>query len=283
MVFGSFIAGATSEGGGAIAFPIFTKVLQISPDDAKVFSLAIQSVGMVAASIAIIMVRVKVLWQVIAWVSLGGILGLITGLVFLADILPANMIRMLFTVLAVSLALTLVYLNFGSRFSRASMPEIENKEVIILLGVGISGGMISGLVGSGIDMVCFSALVILFRISESVATPTSVILMAIHSVAGILLQFFVLDGINEDVQRYWLAAVPVVVIGAPLGAFFCTRMQNSHIRNLLVALIVLELMSSLWILSFDTRLVVFSVSIFLMFASIMIWMSRTTTYARQID
>ena len=39
MVFGSFIAGATSEGGGAIAFPVFTKVLHVSPTDAKVFSL----------------------------------------------------------------------------------------------------------------------------------------------------------------------------------------------------------------------------------------------------
>lgn len=45
MVFGSIIAGATSEGGGAVAFPIFTKALAIAPSDAKVFSLAIQSVG----------------------------------------------------------------------------------------------------------------------------------------------------------------------------------------------------------------------------------------------
>ena len=68
MIFGSIIAGATSEGGGAIAFPVFTKVLHIPASDAKVFSLAIQSVGMVAASIAILMMRVKVLWSVIGWV-----------------------------------------------------------------------------------------------------------------------------------------------------------------------------------------------------------------------
>jgi hypothetical protein len=65
-----------------IAFPVFTKVLQISPVDAKVFSLAIQSVGMVAASIAIIMMRVRVLWRVIVWVSLGGCLGIIISSVF---------------------------------------------------------------------------------------------------------------------------------------------------------------------------------------------------------
>jgi hypothetical protein len=31
MVFGSFIAGATAEGGGAVAFPVFTKALHIAP------------------------------------------------------------------------------------------------------------------------------------------------------------------------------------------------------------------------------------------------------------
>ena len=44
MSLGSFIAGFSAEGGGAVAFPIFTKVLNIDPSDAKQFSLLIQSV-----------------------------------------------------------------------------------------------------------------------------------------------------------------------------------------------------------------------------------------------
>jgi hypothetical protein len=74
-------------------------------------------------------------------------------------------------------------------------------------------------------MLCFSVLVLLFRISESIATPTSVILMAINSVFGVLLHIYFFDGINAQVQAYWLASVPVVVVGAPLGAYFCSRMQ----------------------------------------------------------
>ncbi|MGB5770859.1 MAG: sulfite exporter TauE/SafE family protein, partial [Crocosphaera sp.] len=53
MLFGSMIAGGTSMGGGAVAFPVFTKLLHIPPHDAKIFSLAIQSVGMTAASLTI--------------------------------------------------------------------------------------------------------------------------------------------------------------------------------------------------------------------------------------
>ncbi len=283
MIFGSFIAGATSEGGGAIAFPVFTKLLHISPKDAQVFSLAIQSVGMVAASVAILMMRVKVLWEVIAWVSFGGIFGFIIGSIALTNLLAASFIRMLFTVMAVSLAVTMIYLNSGLRLRNINMPEMTRNEVVILFTVGVSGGMISALVGSGIDMLCFTVLVLLFRICEGIATPTSVIIMAIHSVFGICMQLFVFDGVNEQVRAYWLAAVPVVVVGAPLGAYLCSRMQSLHISYLLIALILLELCSSLWILSFDTKLIFFSVSLLFLFSSIMIWMSKTKTYIHQID
>jgi len=279
MIFGSIIAGATSEGGGAIAFPVFTKVLHIPPSDAKVFSLAIQSVGMLAASIAILMMRIKVLWRVIAWVSLGGVLGMLIGSLLLSPVLAPAIIRMLFTVLAVSLALTLTFLNVGFRLSQTAMPEIRIKEVGILLVVGVLGGVVSSLVGSGIDMICFSVLVLLFRVCESVATPTSVILMAINSLVGVLLHLFVLDGINAQVQAYWLVAVPVVVIGAPLGAYFCSRMHHLHIRYLLIALIFIELLSSLWILAFDVTLIAFSVSMLMLFSSLMVWMAKTKTYA----
>ncbi|HIG65800.1 MAG TPA: sulfite exporter TauE/SafE family protein [Methyloprofundus sp.] len=280
MIFGSVIAGATSEGGGAIAFPVFTKVLHIPPADAKVFSLAIQSVGMVAASIAIIMMRAKVLWRVIVWVSLGGWVGMIIGSVFLSPLLAPAMIRMLFTIMAISLAFTLIRLSTGFRLNYLKMPEITIREIAILLTVGIVGGVISGLVGSGIDMLCFSVLVLLFRISESIATPTSVILMAINSVFGVLLHIYFFDGINTQVQAYWLAAVPVVVVGAPLGAYLCSRMHYLHIRYLLIALICIELVTSLWLLYFDRKLIIFSISTLILFLAIMISMSRARCYMR---
>lgn len=279
MIFGSFIAGATSEGGGAIAFPVFTKALSIAPYDAKVFSLAIQSVGMLAASLAIYMMRIRVLWRVISWVSVGGMLGLYMGLL-LAPAIPAGIIRMLFTVLAVSLAITLASLGKNSKGYYLSMPELNGLEKMILVSLGIVGGMISGLVGSGIDMLCFSVLVLLFRISETIATPTSVILMAIHSIAGIAMQLFIFDGVSAQVINYWLAAVPVVVIGAPLGAYFCSKLHFYQIRYFLIVLISLELVSSLWLLNFDKELIMFSVLVFTLFLSAMAWMRKNKLYIR---
>ncbi len=45
MIFGSMVAGATSEGGGAVAFPVMTLALQIKPAVARDFSLMTQSCG----------------------------------------------------------------------------------------------------------------------------------------------------------------------------------------------------------------------------------------------
>jgi len=279
MIFGSFIAGATSEGGGAIAFPVFTKVLSIAPYDAKVFSLAIQSVGMLAASLTIYMMRIQVLWRVIVWVSFGGVLGLYIGLL-LAPAIPASIIRMLFTLLAVSLAITLASLDKSSKGYHLSMPELNGIERVILVSLGFVGGVISGLVGSGIDMLCFSVLVLLFRISETIATPTSVILMAVHSIAGIAMQLFVFEGVSTQVISYWLAAVPVVVIGAPMGAYFCSKLHFYQIRYVLIVLISLELISSLWLLNFDKELMIFSVLVFTLFLSAMVWMRKNKLYVR---
>ncbi|TXL13144.1 permease [Methylococcaceae bacterium HT4] len=215
--------------------------------------------------------------------SLGGIVGLLIGSVLLTPVLAPEIIRMLFTVMAVSLAFTLICISAGFRLNHINMPEINLRETGVLLMIGVVGGTISGLVGSGIDMICFSVLVLLFRISESIATPTSVILMAINSVFGVLLHICYFDGINAQVQAYWLAAVPIVVVGAPLGAYFCSRMRYLHIRYLLIALIGLELVTSLWLLDFDRTLIIFSISMLVLFLTVMVSMSRARYYVRSSE
>jgi len=248
MVFGSLIAGGTSEGGGAVAFPIFTKLLHISPVDAKIFSLAIQSVGMTAAALVIIYMGIRVEWRVIRWASLGGVLGIVVGSILLAPILSPPVLKMSFTAMITSFAVTLFALNRGERFCHTRLPLFGRRERLLLLSAGFLGGMMSGLVGNGIDMITFSFMVLLFRLSEKIATPTSVILMAINALVGFALHVFVIGGFTSEVQAYWLAAMPVVVVGAPMGAILCTFLNRMTIVWILIALIVVELISSLWLI-----------------------------------
>ncbi len=278
MIVGSFIAGATSEGGGAIAFPVFTKILHITPLDAKVFSLAIQSVGMMAATLTIIVMRVTVEWRVILWGSLGGIPGIILGSVLISPYLPANLLKMLFTVMIVSFSLTLALLNWKQRLYNISLPSFQKQEKIIILITGFFGGMMTGLVGNGIDILCFSVMVLLFRLSEKVATPTSVILMAINALIGFILHVFIIDCFTSKVETYWLAAIPVVVVGAPLGAYMCTRLNNRTIASILIGLIFLELISSLYLIPLSGTHMSICFLVFLVFLLIYYMMSGATSY-----
>ena len=265
MVFGSFIAGATSEGGGAVAFPVFTKALLIPPQDAKVFSLAIQSVGMTAATLLIIVMGLKVEWRVIRWASLAGVPGIVIGASLLAPQLPPAVIKMSFTVMVSSFAFTLFALNRGIRLCNEALPDPGRRERRLVMLAGILGGLMSGMVGNGIDIVTFSLMVLLFHISEKVATPTSVILMAINSLVGFALHAFVIGGFTPQVQDYWIAAIPVVVVGAPLGALVCSWLDRIVIARLLIGLIFIELVTSLMIIPLSAQVVLASGMMFLLF------------------
>ena len=281
MVFGSFIAGATSEGGGAIAFPVFTKLLNIPPGDAKVFSLAIQSVGMTAATLMILMMGLKVEWRIIRWASLAGLPGMLVGAVLLAPVLPPAVVKMSFTVMVTSFALTLLVLNRGIRLCHNALSHTGRQETRMVLLAGFLGGMMSGLVGSGIDIITFSLMVLLFRISEKVATPTSVILMAFNSLAGFALHAFFIGGFTPQVQDYWIAAIPVVVIGAPVGAILCSLLDRIVIARVLIGLILIELVSSLLIIQLTPDVILVSTVLFLLFSSLYGWMYQVRTYEPQ--
>ena len=60
MIFGALVAGATSEGGAAIAFPVLTLTMGVSPPIARDFSYLIQSVGMTSAAFSILFMGVKI-------------------------------------------------------------------------------------------------------------------------------------------------------------------------------------------------------------------------------
>ena len=278
MIFGSMVAGGTSMGGGAIAFPVFTKVLHVPPNEAKVFSLAIQSIGMSAASLTIVAMKSKVEWRFIRWASLGGVPGIVLGSVFLAPVLPPDVIKFSFTMMVCSFAIVLFALNRKKRQRNLAIPSWGKREQVFSLMAGLWGGVVSGLVGTGMDIVGFSIMVLLFGLCEKVSTPTSVILMAINAVVGFILhQYFVGDFV-EPVTNYWLAAVPVVVVGAPAGAILCNLMKRKTIARILMGLILIDLISSFVLIPLNAKLLCYSLCVFAICSSIYYWMYKSQIY-----
>ncbi len=265
MVAGSFIAGATSEGGGAVAFPVMTLVFKIAPAVARDFSLMIQTVGMGAATLTILAMGVPVVWRALLWCSIGGALGIVLGIEVVAPMLPPPFAKMLFLSTWLAFAVALYLINkHRAREVHEQIPLASRRDDLALFLVGIIGGTISGITGSGLDITTFSLLVLAMRVSESVATPTSVILMAINASVGFLWKSTFGEGMAPEAWDYWWACVPIVVIGAPAGARFIRDRSRLFVAGILYVSIGVQFIAGLLIIPQTRALLLFSSCAFLL-------------------
>lgn len=219
MIFGSFVAGATSEGGGSIAYPVMTLVFGISSTIARDFSLMIQSIGMTAAAFGIVYGQIQIEWLSFVCATIGGFFGIIIGLQCIAPVIPGDYTKMVFVSVFLAFAITLFRLNRQRK--RVTLLEIQNpatKDRLLFVFQGFVGGILSSMAGSGIDICTFTLLVLRYRVSEKIATPTSVCLMAVNTVIGFFWRGVVQQEILPETYKYWVCAMPAVVIGAPVGA-----------------------------------------------------------------
>ena len=283
MVFGSLVGGGTSEGGGAVAFPVFTKLLHIPAHQACLFAFAIQSVGMGSASLSILYLGIPIERRVLLWGGLGGIAGLVTSTYGIEPYLAPVLVRIAFTVMVSTLGVALLLMNRKDMVMRhLRVPVFGATEKLLILGAGFVGGMMSGLAGCGENIAVFTVMVLLFRVSEKIATPTTVILMTMVTLAGFGLHVFAVHDFDRTVTSYWLAAAPIVAVGAPLGAILCSKMSRRTIVNVLLVLIGAEFTSTVLIIPMSRRVAI-AATLSLVFFGMLNWvMSSIHAYAPRI-
>jgi uncharacterized membrane protein YfcA len=254
MAFGSFIAGSTSQGGGAVAFPVMTLGFDIDPKGARDFSMMIQSVGMTSASVAILWRRIAIEKTALVVAGIAGAGGVIIGLEFVQQWFSPNPTKVFFVSLWLAFGFALWRINrITGKIRRRHLSDTSPKAILFLAVSGFLGGMISGLLGSGLDILVFAMLVLGFRLCETVATPTSVILMAANSLVGFAWRGMGGGGepIATEIWNYWWVCVPIVAIGAPMGARFISNRGHEFVVRLLLAVIVAQFLGALFIVPFD--------------------------------
>jgi uncharacterized membrane protein YfcA len=265
MVFGSFIAGSSSEGGGAVAFPVMTLIFDFTPQVARNFSLAIQSIGMTAASYFIILKKVKVEFRYLIPVSIGGCFGIMAGTSHLVPYVHGPFAKMLFVTFWLSFAIVLFYINkIFKRDIIDELPRLSITELILLVIVGFLGGGLSSIIGSGIDILSFAYVTMRYHLSEKVATPTSVIIMAINSIVGFTMHACIINDFGSQEFNFWLVSIPVVIFGAPFGAYFINNKTRGFIANFLYWIIGIQFISALIIIQPSGQLLWFTIVAFLL-------------------
>ena len=265
MAFGSFVAGSTSQGGGAVAFPVMTLGFNIAPKGARDFSMMIQSIGMTSATVAILWRRIPIEKTALVVAGLAGALGIVFGLEVVQFWFESKPTKVFFVSLWLAFGVALWTINRVSGTVKREVLADRNPGTLICLALaGFVGGTVSGLLGSGIDIFVFAALVLGFRVCETVATPTSVILMATNSVVGFLWRLGGGGGeaIAPEIWNYWWVCIPVVAIGAPLGAHFISNRGHLFVVRLLLVVIVAQFLGAVFIVKFDGPMIALATATF---------------------
>ena len=277
MIFGSFMAGASSEGGGAIAYPVMTLVFNITPEVARNFSLAIQSIGMSAATLWIVARRIPIEKTYLFLSGIGGLAGIVGGTLWVAPLVAPSYAKMMFVSFWLSFGIALFVINhIRKRDTRRNLPVLSSYQKWELVAVGFAGGILSAIFGNGIDICTFSFVTLKYGLSEKVATPTSVVLMTSNAVVGSLMHFFVLGDMQPEAVAYWLVCIPFVVLGAPFGAYIVDKIKRITIAVLLYLIIISQFIAALFIIRPSGSLLGVSIGTFLV--GIAIFFFLTSSY-----
>ncbi|KAK5981305.1 hypothetical protein GCK32_005541 [Trichostrongylus colubriformis] len=237
MILGALVAGMTSEGGGAVAFPFMTLGLHIDPITARDFSLLMQSGfihardGMMCAMFVIVFMRVQIEQRAVLFGTIGSVPGLIIGFKYFDPLFDAAQKKMLFVSIWSSFAIALFILNSQKkRTTYKKIPAFTQWKAMVLVATGFVGGIFTAFAGSGVDICIFSMITLLFRVTEKSATPTTVVLMGLNSMVGAYYRLVWEGNVPSLALDYLKVSIPVGVTLAPFGSFL-----GSHFHRQVLA------------------------------------------------
>lgn len=246
MAAGSYVAGSTPMGGGTVGFPILVLLFDQPASLGRNFSYCVQSIGMASATVFLLANRSIIAWRFLALCLLGSLVSLPLTAVYLVPIVPDTAVKLLFACIWAGFGVMTLYKLRA--FVRAHhVPRCRDRLGVFLgLTSGLIGGVATGLTGVGIDMILYTLLVLVYRSDLRVAIGTSVIIMAVNSMLGVLISGS-MGRLSTEVFYHWLAAAPIVAIGAPLGALMMTIIPRSATLFVVSILCLLQFVWTCWV------------------------------------
>ncbi len=245
MLLGSYVAGSTPMGGGTVGFPVLVLIFGEPATVGRHFSFLIQSVGMTSATIFILCSGRPLVWRVLGWTFVGALATVPLASAFIVPLVSEAWTKLVFACIWGSFAcLVLVRLRELEGHSGVGrLAGVPGLDPLAGLSVGVVGGLAASITGVGIDMVLFTVLVLVYRADLRLAVATSVLAMTFASLVGTA-SAAGLGRIDGEVLGQWVAAAPVVLFGAPLGALAVTLIPRRPTMLFVAALCLVQLVAT---------------------------------------
>ncbi|MBX3403125.1 MAG: sulfite exporter TauE/SafE family protein [Phycisphaeraceae bacterium] len=245
MAAGSYVAGSTPMGGGTVGFPILVLLFDQPASLGRNFSYCVQSIGMSSATVFLLANRSRIAWRFLAWCALGSLVTLPLTAVYVVPAVSDTSVKLLFACIWAGFGVMTLY-KLRDFVRSHNVPRCRTPlDAALGLAAGLIGGVASGLTGVGIDMILYTLLVLVYRSDLRVAIGTSVMIMAINSLLGVLISGS-MGRLGPEVFHNWIAAAPIVALGAPLGALMMTVISRAKTLFFVSILCVLQFVWTCW-------------------------------------
>lgn len=213
------LLGLVGGGGSILTVPVLVYVLGLSPHEATATSLVIVG-ATAAAGLAPHMQADRVQWRTAVLFGAAGILGTFGG-TWANRQVSGPMILLLFGILMLVVA---------ARMVRRGMPDanvVREPQVWIIPVAGLTVGLLTGFFGVGGGFVIVPALVLWLGLPMRVAVGTSLVIIAINSLAGAVAH-------RDDGAFNWMVAALFIaggLLGGQLGARAVGRVNEEVLRR----------------------------------------------------
>jgi len=237
------IANTTPAAAGIVYFPILTK-FNIIPLEAVKYSLMIQAFGMGIGSIRWYLLNKNLFIKNILPLALtGGFIGCFFSIVIFPLKDPAYL-KLIFNIIAFLLVQFIIISIIRKNNYFKNHVEL-NKNVLITIAIcSLSGGLISGWIGFGIDTIFYFILTIFYKVNPAIAIVTSICIMAFISIFASILHLIMNSALPISL---WYSAIPGVAIGGLfLATYVAVKLGTKNILILFCLLLCIDFYHCIW-------------------------------------
>ena len=177
----------------------------------------------------------KYIWRLLPWALSGFVVA-----IFVDQIVPAEMFRILIGICIITGIAIMLWNDFKAKKSASTIPKKENSVVryITQAGFGIVGGF-STMIGNAAGPV-MSVFLLSMRLPKESFVGTAAWFFMIINYTKIPVQIFVWDNLSISGLKLALVLSPAVVAGSLLGLLLVKKISEKHYRRLVYVMTLLS-------------------------------------------